>query len=114
MGATGICVLMRILKARELQQLLQERPDAVHLLDVREDWERQLVSIDGSQHIPLGQLKSRIGELPLGGELAIYCHHGMRSQQAALFLESQGFQTINLQGGINAWATEVDPTLARY
>lgn len=105
---------MRVLTAQALQQLMQAQPDALHLLDVREDWERQLVAIAGSLHIPLGQLKARFEELPRDRECLVYCHHGMRSQQAAMFLEAQGFQAVNLQGGIDAWAAEVDPSLPRY
>ena len=105
---------MRVLTAQALQQLIQAQPDALYLLDVREDWERQLVAIDDSLHIPLGQLKAGFEALPHDREILVYCHHGMRSQQAAMFLDTQGFQTINLQGGIDAWAAEVDPALPRY
>lgn len=105
---------MRVLTAQALQQLIQAQPDALYLLDVREDWERQLVAIDDSLHIPLGQLKAGFEALPRDREILVYCHHGMRSQQAAMFLDTQGFQTINLQGGIDAWAAEVDPALPRY
>tara|TARA_A100001037_G_C14962819_1_gene550110 strand:- start:219 stop:548 length:330 start_codon:yes stop_codon:yes gene_type:complete len=88
-----------------------------HLLDVREEDEHELVSLPGSKLIPLGELPGRTDELdPWKHEpVVVYCHHGVRSQHAIAFLMSAGFQTLeNLQGGIDAWSTTVDPTLPRY
>ena len=53
--------------------------------------------------------------LPRDRELVLYCHHGTRSRAAAEFLVTQGYETVwNLSGGIDAWSTDVDPTLPQY
>ena len=85
------------------------------LLDVREPWERALVHVEGSRHIPMGQVPDRLGELDSASQYVVMCHHGRRSQQVALFLASKGYaQVSNLAGGIEAWAEQLDPNLARY
>ncbi len=54
-------------------------------------------------------------ELDPDAEIVVICHHGMRSAHACLMLESFGFEnTINLTGGMELWATEMDPSMARY
>ncbi len=84
------------------------------LLDVREPWEVELVSIDGAVNIPLGQLADRIGELDPTVPIVAYCHHGGRSEQARRLLDANGFDVRNLSGGIDAWARDIEPELRRY
>jgi len=97
---------------------LKERLDGENpplVLDVREPWEVEIASIDGSVNIPLGELTSRVGELPRDRPIAVMCHHGGRSAQATAWLRNQGFDhAANVAGGIDAWARTVDPTLSRY
>jgi rhodanese-related sulfurtransferase len=97
---------------------LKERLDGENpplVLDVREPWEVEIASIDGSVNIPLGELTSRVGELPRDRPIAVMCHHGGRSAQATAWLRNQGFDhAANVAGGIDAWARSVDPTLSRY
>lgn len=90
-----------------------EQPPLV--LDIREPDERARCQIAGSLHIPMQQLQSRLSELPNGAEIVVYCHHGMRSMQIANFLDQRGYAKVyNLLGGIDAWSTEVDPSVRRY
>lgn len=85
------------------------------LVDVREDWERDIVSIPGALAIPLATLPQRRDELPKDQPILCLCHHGMRSMNAANWMRSQGFaQAQNVDGGVDAWARLVDPRLARY
>lgn len=92
----------------------QTRPAPV-LLDVREPWEVQTVSIAGSTTIPMGQIPARSEEIDPEAEVVCICHHGARSAQVAMFLEARGFtQVSNLQGGIDAWSRQVDPSLPTY
>lgn len=99
---------------RELAERLA-RGDSVCVLDVREHEELAIVRLAGATHVPLRELPGRLKELDASAEVVCLCHHGMRSAHAAAFLTSQGFERVlNLEGGIDAWALEVDPKLARY
>ena len=63
----------------------------------------------------MGQILARAGELQKGSEIVVICHHGIRSQQVANFLKQMGFNNLsNLAGGIDAWARDIEPTMARY
>jgi rhodanese-related sulfurtransferase len=97
-----------------LQQRLQTHPLPI-LLDVREPHEFNYVHLPGSLSVPLRTLPQRVHELNPEQEIVVICHHGMRSQQAANFLDSQGFlHVINLSGGIAAWAKYCDPQMPEY
>lgn len=88
-------------------------PHAV--LDVREPWETELCLIPDSLTIPLGTLPTQLDRVPSEGPLVVVCHHGGRSMQAVMWLRSQGYENaINLSGGVDAWARQVDPTMATY
>lgn len=98
-----------------LQRYLAEAESQPLLLDVREDWEFAHCHIEGSLHIPMAAIPGRIAELDPARETVLICHHGMRSQRVAGFLEQRGFtRLVNLQGGVDAWAVVVDPAMPRY
>jgi len=100
--------------ARELEALIASSAE-LQLLDVREDWEAALVRLAGAIHMPMQQVERRRDELDASKPTVVYCHHGIRSMHVALFLRSHGFTDVkSLRGGIERWATEIDPTLARY
>ncbi len=85
------------------------------LLDVREPWEREIAAIHPSIHIPLAEVSQRLDELPRDRPVVVYCHSGARSAMVAGFLHARGFPRVaNLEGGIDAWALEIDPELQRY
>lgn len=106
---------MQLLTARQLQQKLSADDPPPVLLDVRESWELDICRIQGSRHVPMGRIPQVLGELDKGVETVVICHHGMRSAQVGQYLERSGFTNIyNLTGGIDAWAREVDPTMAQY
>jgi NADPH-dependent 2,4-dienoyl-CoA reductase/sulfur reductase-like enzyme/peroxiredoxin family protein/rhodanese-related sulfurtransferase/TusA-related sulfurtransferase len=73
------------------------------LLDVRTDFERQGGGIPGSLHIPLDSLRSRLSELPKGGEILVYCQVGLRGYLAQRILMQHGFKARNLSGGYLTW-----------
>lgn len=77
--------------------------DGAHILDVREPDEVVQARIDGAQHIPLGSLVDRIDEVPRDRTVYVMCHVGGRSAQATRYLESQGFDAVNMTGGIVEW-----------
>ena len=98
----------------QLQQSLQAGQNLL-LLDVREDNEFAYAHLAGSHHIPLGQLPQRLDDLDQQQEIVVICHHGVRSQQACVFLQQAGFSRLyNLQGGIDAWSVVCDPSIRRY
>lgn len=98
----------------DLKQKLTETPD-LQLLDVREPGEFNYAHIEGSVLIPLNQIPQRMHELDKNREVVVICHHGMRSMQAAYFLEQQGYTTLlNVKGGIDAWSLECDTKVKRY
>ena len=106
---------MRHMTAPELAERLRAGDETLHLLDVREPWEFDVCRIDGSQLVPMRSIPGSLGELDRDREIVVICHHGIRSQQVALFLEHRGFsRVINLRGGVDAWAREVDPEMATY
>jgi rhodanese-related sulfurtransferase len=88
---------------------------APQLLEVREPWEVATASLPGAIAIPMGQIAARAGELDPSRPVVCLCHHGMRSLQVVRFLLEQGFsEVVNLQGGIDAWSTDLDPSVPRY
>ncbi|MCF7687128.1 MAG: hypothetical protein K9M98_13430 [Cephaloticoccus sp.] len=101
--------------ATEAFQLLQQTPPRALVIDVREPYEVQICQLAGARHIPMRQIPAQLDQLPKDQHMLIMCHHGSRSQVVTGFLRSQGFAKVsNIAGGINAWAMEIDPTLARY
>jgi rhodanese-related sulfurtransferase len=93
--------------------LAQDNPPG--LLDVREPWEVHLAPMPGAVHIPMGEITRRYKELDSALPWVCVCHHGMRSMQVAMFLQQRGFgDVINLTGGIDAYARQVDPSIAQY
>jgi len=87
----------------------------VVLLDIREPVELDTASVAGAQHIRMGELPARLGELNRSQPMVIMCHSGARSLRVAAFLLEQGFEHVfNLRGGIDAWSLEVDTKVPRY
>ena len=85
------------------------------ILDVREEWELALASLKSVIHIPMGQIPDRLSELDADREIAVMCHHGVRSSQVVAFLKQSGFtRVINLTGGIDAWSRDVDTGVPEY
>jgi rhodanese-related sulfurtransferase len=85
------------------------------VLDVREPWEYAICRIEPCLHVPMRSLPAAIDELPRERDIVVVCHHGRRSQHVAMWLEHAGFRRIhNLQGGVAAWADDVDPAMQRY
>ncbi|HKU13781.1 MAG TPA: rhodanese-like domain-containing protein [Steroidobacteraceae bacterium] len=88
--------------------------ESLTLLDVREDWELGVASVPGVVHIPMGEVADRLGELDRGREVVVLCRSGRRSLQVANFLQQNGFQALNLAGGILAWSRDLDATIPTY
>ena len=105
---------VQTLSVTEFKTWRDDNKDCV-LLDVREDGEVAYANIEGHTHIAMNLIPLRHNELPDDKPIVVYCHHGMRSMQVALFLEHAGFSDVyNLSGGIEAWSVQIDPGVARY
>ncbi len=108
------------LRVTELQDFLQaQSARAPVLLDVREPWEieRAALRLPGARalDIPMGELTSRLNELPDDAPIVCLCHHGVRSAHVAAWLERNGFDEVwDVVGGIDAWSLEMDRALPRY
>lgn len=99
--------------ARALEAPEAERPV---ILDVRNPDEVRFVSLPGSLNVPMHELPARLDEVREVADrpVVVLCHHGVRSYQAAAFLDSVGIPASSLRGGIEAWAVDVDPRMRRY
>ncbi len=105
------------LTPQQVQTKLIEADDTLLVLDVREPHERETVAITPSVHIPMGDVPRSLPQLESHAEdlIIVYCHHGVRSMQVTAFLRQQGFeQVMNMAGGIDRWARELDPAMKRY
>ena len=106
---------MNELHPQELKAYIGKATTPPILIDVREQWEYDVVHLPNSQLVPLAQLPAHLNQLDEDAEIVLICHHGIRSRAAALYLEQQGFKkVINLKGGIDAWAKEVDADMPTY
>jgi molybdopterin/thiamine biosynthesis adenylyltransferase/rhodanese-related sulfurtransferase len=102
------------ISARELKRRMDAR-EPVELIDVRETFEYEIARIDGAKLIPLGQIAERMNELQRQQPIVVHCHSGQRSAEAVRLLLKRGFANVyNLEGGIDAWSEQVDPTVPRY
>jgi rhodanese-related sulfurtransferase len=85
------------------------------VLDVREGRELDICQLEGALHIPMAEIPAHTPDLPTDRPLVVLCHHGARSQRVVGFLRNAGFDNaVNLSGGIDAWAVEIDHSMQRY
>ncbi len=75
-------------------------------VDVREPYEWDAGRIEGSIHIPFRELQQRYGEIPGAQQVVVVCQVGQRSELAAGFLARNGYDAVNLEGGLEAWLAE--------
>lgn len=97
----------------ELKRLLDSGAP-IHLFDVRTPEERAKACIPGARLLD-AEAAAELEKLPRDAKLVFHCHHGGRSQQAAEHFRGLGFRDVsNVQGGIDAWSREIDPSVPRY
>jgi rhodanese-related sulfurtransferase len=88
------------INGKELKKMLDENPDDLEIVDVREQYEYDEVRIKNSKLIPLSEIGARISEINWDKKVILVCHSGARSGYIAQALEANGKNPINLQGGI--------------
>ena len=94
---------------------LRDEDKKIQILDVREDSERDHASIKNTMHIKLNEIADRHNELDKKRNIFVMCHTGTRSQAVVKWLKSQGYQhSVNVLGGIDAWAALIDREIRRY
>ncbi|MDO5288964.1 MAG: rhodanese-like domain-containing protein [Pseudomonadota bacterium] len=96
-----------------------DNPAPPLLLDVREpaEWQAASVHLPEAEllQIPMHAIPARLHELDPDRPVAVLCHHGGRSMHVAMYLAHHGFARIaNIAGGIDAWASQLDPSVPRY
>lgn len=98
----------------ELKRLLDDNEE-VFVLDVRERHEWDIAHLEGATLIPLGRLPHEVNRLDSANDIVVHCRSGARSAKAVKFLQDAGFGKVrNLEGGILAWADEIDPSVPKY
>lgn len=87
-----------------IDQVPDPIPEGLTVLDVREPVEWQHAHIEGALHIPLATLPVRVAELPADRQVLVVCKVGGRSAQATMWLQQQGHEAVNLEGGMLDWS----------
>jgi molybdopterin/thiamine biosynthesis adenylyltransferase/rhodanese-related sulfurtransferase len=107
------CGISSTITAAQLQAELADGAP-ITLVDVREPWEAEIATLPGAKLVPLGSFEQAIDFLADEPNVVLYCHHGVRSQQALDQLTARGVPARHLGGGIDEWSRLVDPATARY
>jgi len=108
---------MKQMSATQLDEFLQEGASAAVLIDVRETHELANGMLKNAIHIPMNSIPGQVDELESNknSPIVLICRSGQRSAQVGQYLEQLGFtDVINLEGGMNSWAAQIDTTMKVY
>ena len=104
---------MRIISVEELKAKF-DNSENFQLIDIREDYELELACI-GGDHIPMGDIRNNLDKIRKDIPVIIHCRSGKRSSNMVVFLSDNGYNNLySLEGGINAWAEQIDTTMNVY
>jgi len=95
----------------------QDAGKSIHLVDVREPAEWEIVRIPGAVLVPKGEILSgtALADLPQDKQIVLYCKSGVRSAEALAAVKAAGFRdAVHVQGGVSSWVKTVDPSLPAY
>lgn len=105
---------IRSISPTEAQKLLAAQP-GTKFLDAREPWELKICTLPNSKPLTAEILDEILNSPDKNQPILLYCHFGVRSLDAATFLADRGFRNVHVvQGGIDAWSTQVDPNIPKY
>ena len=104
--------MIKQIKVKELNAKLIN--NEVVLIDVREQDELEICSIEKAVHIPMNNIPSSIDQFDKETIYAIMCHSGIRSHNVSFYLQNMGFNVMNVEGGINEWANVIDGSMKKY
>ncbi|MCP2170459.1 rhodanese-like domain-containing protein [Goodfellowiella coeruleoviolacea] len=97
-----------------VSELPDEFPEGTVLLDVREDDEWEAGHAPEALHIPMGELAGRLDELPENGDVYVICRSGGRSARVTAYLNDNGWDAVNVDGGMSRWAVAGRPLVGEY
>ncbi|MCU9614264.1 rhodanese-like domain-containing protein [Caldibacillus lycopersici] len=98
---------MKTITPNELQEKI-ENEEQLEIIDVRESDEVEEGMIPGAKHIPMGEIPNRLNELDKKKEYIFICRSGGRSGNVCHYLEDQGYQVVNMVGGMLAWEGDLE------
>ena len=104
--------MIKQIKVKELNAKLVN--NEVVLIDVREQDELEICSIEKAVHIPMNNIPSSVDQFDKETIYAIMCHSGIRSHNVSFYLQNLGFNVMNVEGGINEWANVIDGSMKKY
>ena len=94
---------------------IRDEDKKIQIIDVREDTERDHAFVKGTIHIKLTEIAKKCSELDKNRNVFVMCHTGTRSQTVVKWLKAQGYlYSVNVLGGIDAWAALIDRDIRRY
>ncbi len=100
---------------QEMKRALDDPKLNIQVLDIREEFETEIVKVDSLPLLPYSQLRQRFTELDPNQQYYLICKIGNRSLAAVDFLRQQGFKYVkSVKGGLDVWSEEIDPQLPRY
>ena len=104
---------MKEIACCDLKKMMDAKED-FQLIDVREEYERDIASI-GGELIPMGDVMDNFAKISRDKKVVIYCRTGNRSGVITQALDAQGFTNVfNLRGGIHKWSDEIDSAITKY
>ena len=99
---------------REVKGMI-DRGEKFLFVDVREKWEFETSRIEGAVLVPMREIPANLAKFETADQIVLFCHHGIRSLDAAAWLRSQDVAGAkSMAGGIDRWSAEIDPGVARY
>ena len=101
------------IQPREVKQRLDTGAKML-LVDIRQEWEHKTCRIEGATLVPMETMASQLSLFQAADEVVLYCHHGVRSLNAALMLRQQGIAARSMSGGIARWSEEIDSSVPKY
>ena len=106
--------MVREISPKDLKARL-DAGETIDIIDVREAWELQQSSLEGAIHIPMNSIPQSLDRIPKDRPVVIMCHMGSRSATVVNWMQQRGFDNLySLEGGIDLWSTDVDPSVPMY
>ena len=104
---------MKTITVQELKAKI-DNSEEFQLIDIREEYELALATLNG-EHILMGEICKNLDKIRRDIPVIIHCRTGLRGGNVVVFLTDKGYDNLyNLEGGINAWAEQIDTSMKTY